>query len=264
MIVEKLQQIGLSKKEADLYVVSLPLGTVTVARLTANTNINRTTAYQILEELVKKGLMAWVIDKKGKRIKANPPEMISEYLTIKKKEIDMVEDEIKAILPNLSLRFSPTDTETQLFYYRGDKGINDMIWEMLKSVKNNSQVGGYADINWTASGGEDFTKKLRKEMIRRNIKDLTITSDEHDISRWKEKDRERIKQINEKESPVILRTLPKNVFTVKTDYYISENEVCISTYDVKGEPIGIRIVNRLFAQAEWTVFLMLWNQAKET
>lgn len=264
MIVEKLQQIGLSKKEADLYVAGLPLGTVTVAQLAENTDINRTTAYQILDELVKKGLMTWVIDNKGKRIKANPPEMISEYLKIKKKEIDMVEDEIRTILPKLSLSFSPTDTETQLLYYRGDKGVNDMVWEMLKNVKNNSQVGGYADINWTESGGDDFTKKLRKEMIRRHIKDLAITSDEHNITQWKEKERKRIREINEKESPVILKTLPKNVFIVKTDYYISENEVCVSTYDVRGEPIGIRIINRLFAQAEWTVFLMLWNQAKKT
>jgi len=261
MIVEKLQQIGLSKKEADLYVASLPLGTVTVTQLTVNTNINRTTAYQILDGLVKKGLMTWVIDSKGKRIKANPPEAITEYLKLKKKEIDEVEEKIKEMLPKLSLNFSPEETETKILYYRGHKGVNDMIWEMLKKVKDNSQIGGYADIGWTASQGEDFTRKLRKEMIEHNIQDLALISDKHDVKKWLKNEQIRIHEIGAKKSPVIIRTLPKKDFLIKTDYYITENEICISTYGKDNEAIGIRILNPLISQTEWSAFQMLWNIA---
>ena len=73
MLEKYLQEIGLSDKEASVYVALLQVDNDSVLDLAKRTKINRTTIYPVLESLAKKGLISEIkIDKKV-RFQAEPP-----------------------------------------------------------------------------------------------------------------------------------------------------------------------------------------------
>jgi sugar-specific transcriptional regulator TrmB len=55
---DKLLQLGLSEKEAAVYLALLSLGKGTVTSITRKAGINRTTGYDILNALATKGIVS--------------------------------------------------------------------------------------------------------------------------------------------------------------------------------------------------------------
>ena len=101
MYEKELQALGLSEKEAKVFLASLELGPDTVQNIAKKSGINRPTAYVQIESLKKKGLMSEV--EKGKKVlnTAESPERLSSLLNALEKELDFKKIEIKRILPAL-------------------------------------------------------------------------------------------------------------------------------------------------------------------
>ena len=55
---EKLEKLGFSPKEADVYISLLELGSAVVSDVAKKAGINRSTAYVLLESLEKKGFVS--------------------------------------------------------------------------------------------------------------------------------------------------------------------------------------------------------------
>ncbi len=60
MEIEKLKKLGLTEKEAVIYINALSLGTFSVSSIAQKTGIKRPTCYIILDELIKKNLVTRV------------------------------------------------------------------------------------------------------------------------------------------------------------------------------------------------------------
>lgn len=58
MLEKYLQEIGLSEKEAQIYLALLQVDNDSIQGLSNRTKINRTTLYPVLESLSKKGLVS--------------------------------------------------------------------------------------------------------------------------------------------------------------------------------------------------------------
>ena len=58
MFEQFLEEIGLSEKEAKIYLALLQVDRDTIQDLATKTGINRTTVYPVLETLQKKGLVS--------------------------------------------------------------------------------------------------------------------------------------------------------------------------------------------------------------
>lgn len=78
MFIKELQEIGLDKKEAAIYLAGLELGETTVQRIAQKARVNRTTAYRILEILREKGLISSYKKKGGTVIYAENPKKLYE------------------------------------------------------------------------------------------------------------------------------------------------------------------------------------------
>ena len=65
MLKNNLIELGLSEKEASVYLASLELGASSVQKISQQAKINRATTYVIIESLSKKGLMS-TMEKAGK------------------------------------------------------------------------------------------------------------------------------------------------------------------------------------------------------
>lgn len=101
MLEKYLEEIGLSDKEATLYLALLRYDAVTPSELAKQTGLKRSTVYVVLEELEKKGLATEVSSGKVIHYQANPPERLETYVEQQKLKLEETERRLIDIIPQL-------------------------------------------------------------------------------------------------------------------------------------------------------------------
>src|SRR5512145_744745 len=103
MIDKILVKIGLTQKEAKLYITSLRLGSQSASVLAKYADINRTTVYDIFDGLIKKGLATKIDKGTAVYFQVLDPKNLLNYLERDKTEyirrIEKEKKEIEEILP---------------------------------------------------------------------------------------------------------------------------------------------------------------------
>ena len=125
-MLEKLQKLGLSEKESHIYLALVKLGESTANNLAKHTSSNRTVTYNVLQQLVEKGLVSYV-KKEGKRfyLVSNPNSL---KVAIKEKE-ELVEELISEINKMQSVPSSFKNVEV----YEGLEGMKVVFNEIRKA-----------------------------------------------------------------------------------------------------------------------------------
>ena len=83
---EIFKQIGFTDGETKVYLALLKLGSTTAGPLTHKSRVSRSKVYEILERLMEKGLVSFIIKEKTKYFQAAEPSKIQDYLEKKEKE----------------------------------------------------------------------------------------------------------------------------------------------------------------------------------
>lgn len=119
---QKLQNHGLSDKEARLYVAALRVGSATITELVRQTSLKRATAYLIIEDLIAKGLMRRT--KLGKRLyyEAQHPSVLQAHLEEKKSALEKLLPALSSLMENQSAR-------PQVVILEGREGIKQIYRE---------------------------------------------------------------------------------------------------------------------------------------
>ena len=253
-LTEKLNLLGLTDKEVKIYLTLLKRGELTPLELSRATEINRSTIYRILERLKELGLTEEVLDQHRIKARATKPEKLELLITQKQTELDQIKKEIPGIVEQLSVIKDTPSTATKVVYFRGKKGLQQMLWNVLKA-KDEHLGYGYAD--WNASVGRDFAEKLRQEMINRKIysKEIQNIDQEAAMETWTE--------IKDYSKFYEGRFLPKDLVEIKHDLYIY-NDVFAFYHFYEGELFGVEIHNKEIAKTQRQIFEVLWKQAKKT
>lgn len=129
MDIELLQEAGLTKTEARIYLVLLDLGSALAGEITKKSELNRTIVYYSLEKLIEKGLVTYVIEANRKVFKSVNPDRLIEILKEKEKNIH-------EILPELKAKFADIKTESEAEVFRGKKGLKSVFEDILRTNKN--------------------------------------------------------------------------------------------------------------------------------
>lgn len=125
MYQKELQQLGLSKKEADVYLAALELGETTAHRIAKKSGIKRATVYRIVELLKEKGLVSTYSKKSITFFCAENPKIIKEKIASNLKMID-------EILPGLFSLTNIIDQKPKIRYYEGREELRELILETIK------------------------------------------------------------------------------------------------------------------------------------
>jgi sugar-specific transcriptional regulator TrmB len=123
-----LEEIGLSKNEIEVYLALLKLGKTTSWKLTAETGIQVSALYYCLDNLIKKGLVSYVIIANKKHFQAASPEQLVQLVDNRKKQLEIMLPELKAYQ-----RESEERIQTNVYEgYKGFKGIYDRLLRVMK------------------------------------------------------------------------------------------------------------------------------------
>ncbi len=123
-----LEEIGLSKNEIIVYLALLKLGKTTSWTLTKETNIQVSALYYCLDNLIKKGLVSYIIVANKKQFQAAQPEELINLLDNRKKQLETILPELKTIQKESEERIQTNVYEG----YKGFKGIYDRLLRVMK------------------------------------------------------------------------------------------------------------------------------------
>ncbi len=156
----ELQEIGMTEKEAEVYLALLRLGSSSASAIIQKTGLHRAVVYDLLERLIEKGLASYATVGRKKFFEAANPNRLIEILKEK-------EQKIQNVLPSL-LELSKFQSTLEVKIFKGKQGIKSVLEDIIRSKPK----------EWLSlsSGGETyktipyFLEQFHKERIKLKIK----------------------------------------------------------------------------------------------
>ena len=120
---ERLIKLGLSEKEASVYLAMLELGPTGVGEISDKAQVHRSTTYLTIEGLKKRGLISCVED--GKRIVFSPesPSRLEKILVEEREDVDRKHGTLLEAMPYFMGLFNSIQGKPSVRYFEGDEGI---------------------------------------------------------------------------------------------------------------------------------------------
>lgn len=235
---EELREYGLSEKEVKIYLANLKAGDSTANRLSELTDIRRSTVYEVIESLKKKGIISLHTKEKKMFFTASKPETLISRLKEK-------EESIKRILPELNSLMNVVSEKPEVQMFEGITGIKNAIDDMLKSKE--ILVYGATNEGDPIFGSyiPNFAKKrAEKKIMLRAIVEPNVPT--HMI----EKDVKKYTKI---------RTLDF-LKGHKTAYFIYDDKIIITTL---GEELrAMKLKSPMLVESQKMIFEYFWSIAK--
>ncbi len=172
MFTKTLQDLGLSEKEAQVYLALLEVENDSIIDIAKKTNINRTTVYPIIEGLLKKGLASEI--QVGKKVfyQAESPERLETYVERQKLLFEEKARIIKDIIPQLKATQRDSGERPLVRMYEGHDGIVSSVEDFC----TNMAEGGILYSIYSRDLVEELFSQQDRTRIFKKRKDLKVPS----------------------------------------------------------------------------------------
>jgi len=251
-LISHIEELGLSNKEARVYVAALKLGPSPVQRIADQSGIKRVTTYVILESLVGLGLVSQSIKGKKTYFVAEEPTNLARLLEKREHELKEQKHNFDMVLPQLQSLKSVPKEMPEVKFYDGADSVRSLFADFFASYKGNAQeIYAFSNVDQVHSFSPDRApSKPNMDRVKHNIHSrLIYTSDQGPI--YKVSDAE-----YKRES----RYVPKDEYPVTGDISVfGEYVIMISFAD--NHPIGLAIRNGEMARSMKAIFDMAWESA---
>ena len=129
-----LKKIGLTEGEIRVYSALLFLGNSTTGQIMKKSEISSSKIYLILDKLISKGLVSYIVRNNVKNFQVTNPETILEYLEREKGALEETRKEIVKLIPEIKKKMQ-NSTEESAQVYKGIKGIRVAYFNILNSLR---------------------------------------------------------------------------------------------------------------------------------
>lgn len=251
-LTETLTKIGLSEKEAKVYIQMIHLAEQPASVLSRHTNINRTSMYDLLDALKARGLVQ-TIQKKGRTLfKALHPNELLQYLEREKTEavrrLEKQQESIREILPELISLEHPESNRPRVTFYEGEKGMREAYEDTLNSK---GDILAYANVEEMHKAlPHFFPEYYERRAVEAKIHIKAIMPDNE-----ASKDRSKKDMEENRES----RLIPKSTFEFSPEVNVYNDKVLIASWT---EKIAIIIESKEVADFHRKMYTLAWKGAE--
>lgn len=134
-----LQRIGLSEKQAAVYLACLMLGPSSVQNIARKASIARATTYPILGGLISRRLVIrHMVEKRSVYIAQNPKELL-RLVTFEEKALQEQKEKVESLLPTLGALSFDKERDMMLSYHEGLDGLKTIRYELVKRCDTNEE-----------------------------------------------------------------------------------------------------------------------------
>ncbi len=253
METKKLEELGLTKGEANVYLALIELGETTTTGIISKIKMQKSTVYFCLEKLLSMGLASYIIKNNKKYFKAAPPDRLIELLEEKEKKIEKQKKKIKEMIPGILALEKEEKKPQDVRFFTGWNGMKSAFDDMLRSVEKGDEVHvfGVNTVPQVFPRFRRFIKKFHQKREENGVKLWIIIND--DLRNSIGKDRKGEKYAN-------VRFIPKE-FVTPTAINIYGNKTLIAIWTEN--PAAVVIDNKETADSFRHYFRLIWNIAKK-
>ncbi len=236
-MLQELSEIGFDKTESEIYLSLLKSGPVSAGKTAKSTQINRTTVYDVLERLIKKGLITYQYETNTKLFCVVNPKRIIEII---KEQLNTT----KEILPELINLYSKSKDVEDFRIYRGIKGLKNILNDIL----NYKSYIAYGSKGQFLENARLYFLKFQEQKKRLKIKSRVIISENFRSS-------EEVRKSNSQ-----FKYIPNNFAGLTTTFVYGNNTAIIIWGDI---PNATVITNKDVAKSYLSYFELLWKTAQK-
>lgn len=252
-LISHIEELGLSNKEARVYLACLGLGPSAVQKIAEQAGIKRVTAYVILESLVGLGLVSQTVKGKKTYFNAEDPLNLERLVQRREQELKEQRQNFGQILPALqAVKSMPSDSPNVRFYDSA-AGIKTILNTFLQQgtrpgVEN---TYGFSNLDLVLSYFPEFRAGMANPWrSKAGIHSQFLYTSEHGpIMHETDKVRNR-------ES----RWLPPDKFPMVGDFTIVGDNILMLSLGA-ANPVGITVASRELAEGLRALFNIAWEAA---
>lgn len=243
--LNQLKKLGLSEKEARLYLISLETGPTTIAKLAQKSGVKRGTIYEFLGEMVEKGLLEVTVSGKRRLYCGTEPKKLQKI-------IERQKDILDKLIPDLSLLTATSPARPKIKFYEGIEGILKAYYEIL-DLPDGSEVVGFATLGeiYKLFTRNDVDRYVKKRAAKKIKEKLIMPTDEYSESH---------SQDNKKEWRETL-LIPRNKFFITNEINVYQNKVAIVS--LGEEKVAVIIESQQIADSQRAIFNLIWNNLRK-
>ncbi|MDO8625292.1 MAG: helix-turn-helix domain-containing protein, partial [Candidatus Diapherotrites archaeon] len=104
MDAEIFRDLGLSGGEIKVYLALVRLGESSIGKIGSQSRVSKSKVYDILDRLIDKGLVGYIIKNGVKHFLANDSQTLLEYIQKKEERLSQTRRKVEQILPQLELQ----------------------------------------------------------------------------------------------------------------------------------------------------------------
>jgi len=234
-----LEDIGLSLTEIKVFLTLLKSGESKAGEVIKKSGLQSSSVYTAINNLIKKGLVSYIKKTQIKYYKAANPEVIFDYIDLKKREYEK-------ILPELKI-YQQQKKEESAEIFRSYRGMKTIMSELLKDAKKGDTLLVFSIEDpgeYDVARNKVYTPT--KQLVRKkgiNMKGI-----------FHEKNRE-----NPTESLIMGKRYVD--FSLIPNTMIIKNKVAIISWK-EDEPFGILIHSKNMAKMYSNFFDHMWKVGK--
>ncbi|MFA6514683.1 MAG: helix-turn-helix domain-containing protein [Candidatus Paceibacterota bacterium] len=242
-LLENLHEFGLQENEAKVYLASLSLGPTTILNLSKYGEVKRTTVYEVVDSLEKKGLMKKEVHGFKTLYSPEHPERLENTLESKRVLLFRV-------LPELEGKYHLKGTESSIKYYEGLSAIKNIYDDLLKDLKPHDFYYAISNIReWQGLDEDFFIKNHVEKRAKMSINTKLIFTDSPTAQNRKKTER----NFNEE-----IKIIPDST-NIHLDFVITPYKLVM--FQLHNPLIALVIENQSMINAQKEIFDLLWSKS---
>lgn len=249
-LARDLRNLGLTEKEAAVYVAALQLGPVSAHEIADRALVNRATTYLMIESLERRGLVSSIQKDKKRIYLAETPERLMALLQLQKKELEEQESEMVKLLPKLNALYNQFGEKPEVRYFEGLQGLEILRRRFEQLSGETVQIIGY----------DAFVRANEFEATREHRERLTHEDASVRALIISERTREDLQ--SQFWSGFDFRLVPPSAFPFAVEGEITVRADYLHMFTYASRPITIEIHSRVLADTMRAMFELAWKGVK--
>lgn len=183
-----LEKIGLSKGEIKVFLALNKLGDSSVGRIVDESEVSKSKVYDILEKLIRKGLVGYIFKEEVKHFFINNPNTLLDYVNEKENQIKKVKTQVESLMPKLLTQREAFSVNRFAEIYEGFNGLKSIRMELLESMKVNEELLVLGAPRIANEKMEGWLLEFHKTRIKKKVSmKIIYNQNAHDYSEKREK-----------------------------------------------------------------------------
>lgn len=247
MRTEILRKIGLTEGEIRVYEALAHLGKSSTGPIMDKSKISSSKVYLILEKLIQKGLISFVVENNVKKFQMANPQNIIEYLSKKQKELEEVKEDSKLFIEDMKKILGKYEEESAQIY-KGFAGMRVAFDNLLNELDTGEEFLFFSQQKEELENEQVVTffkhlhlKRLDKGIVTRGIADLNL------------------KKLFEKSFEQKNRKMRFTKLSLPMAISIGKNRVIMNVWG--DYPICFEVTSNRIAERYKEFFIKMWSEA---